>query len=70
MRDEAHCLRLAAKAGSQPRGRVSGFRASLEMAYGLLGHALSLPAVIRKDRARERVRALLGPVPGHLQQVD
>lgn len=57
---EPRCLRLAAKAAGQPRGKSRGFDASLTMAYALLSTALTMPAVIRKARARDRVRAILG----------
>ena len=56
---EPVCLRLAAKAANEPRGRASGFESALAMAYALLTAALELPAVVRKDRARDRIRILL-----------
>lgn len=56
---EPVCLRKAAKAARQPRGNVHGFLASLGMAYGALTYALTLPAVVRKERALARVQAIL-----------
>ena len=56
---EPVCLRLAAKASGEPRGRTSGFDAALGMAYALLTAALALPVAIRNDHARERIRGLL-----------
>lgn len=52
-------LRLAAKAGRQRRSMLTGYLPTLHMAYGLLREALSLPAVVRKARARERVQKAL-----------
>jgi hypothetical protein len=54
-------LRLAAKAAGIPRSRSeNSLRFTLQTAYGLLQHALTLPAVIQKARALERVQAVLG----------
>ncbi len=64
---EPQCIRLAAKAANEKRGRASGFDATLGMAYGLLSEALELPAVIRKDRARRRIQDAFA---GVLQVVD
>lgn len=53
-------LRLAAKAAGIPRSRsetVLDF--TLQTAYGLLAHALTLPAVIQKARVLDRVQAVL-----------
>ena len=52
-------LRLASKAAGERRGRLGGFVATAHMAYGLLETALRLPAVVRKDRALARIRALM-----------
>lgn len=60
---EPQCIRLAAKAAGEKRGKASGFEATLRAAYALLEVSLALPAVVRKERARARIRAILGPVP-------
>jgi hypothetical protein len=54
------CLAVAAEAAGVPRGRFSGFDAALEMAHGLLRESLRVPPVIRKMRARQIVRELVG----------
>lgn len=56
---EPVALRRAAKAAGVERGKVSGFELTLQMAYGILGAALLLPAVVHKARARERVERAL-----------
>lgn len=58
-RDPDTCLRLAAKAGERKKLRFSAFDSELEMAHALLTEALALPAVIRKERARDYVRGVL-----------
>ena len=59
---EPTVLRLAAKASGTARGRNSGWDATLSMAYGLLADALLVPAVFRRERARERVQTTLAPL--------
>jgi hypothetical protein len=66
----AACLRLAAKAAGESRGRLGGWASTLGASYGLLAHALSLPVVIRKERARERVARLLGPLPASTELIN
>ncbi|MCC7122275.1 MAG: hypothetical protein IT493_12025 [Gammaproteobacteria bacterium] len=56
---EPVCLRLAARAVDCKRGKLSGWQATLDMAYALLTAALDLPAGVHKDRARARVLATL-----------
>lgn len=55
-----HCISLARRAAgtAAPKGR--GFQQHMADAKSALQAALALPAVIRKDRARARVRAILG----------
>lgn len=65
-------LRLAAKAGDEPRSRGNAevtLRTALDCAYGLLAHALTLPAVIQRQRALDRVEAILAGFKG-LPQCD
>lgn len=56
---EPVCLRLAARAAHEPRGRTSGFDAALGMAYALLSAALDIPETARAALARHHVRILL-----------
>lgn len=64
-------LRLAAKAGQQQRtrGGDGALQGVLTVAYGLLGNALTVPAVIQRQRALDRVASVLEGFKG-LPNVD
>lgn len=60
--DQRACIAIARRAAGNGAPRRATFRGSMGMAYDALERALALPAVIRRDRARDRVRAILGAI--------
>jgi len=62
-KDEGSCLAEARRATGEKRRGKGNFQASLAMAKALLWTELSRPAVVRKQRASDYVRKLLGLEP-------
>lgn len=57
------CMARARRAAGNGAPDRQAFATHIRVARGALERALTLPAVVRRDRARARVRAILGPIP-------
>lgn len=60
--DQGACIAIARRAAGIGAPRRAPWHEAITIAYDALERALALPAVIRRDRARDRVRAILGAI--------